>query len=84
MILTVLFSCGPKEPVQAEPKVGWHQDEGWNLACYHPPQYEKLIELERREAREVAMDAILSQWSGNRADGISLMQDQLKMLKLFY
>ena len=71
MIFTLLFSCGPKEPVKAEPKVGWHQDEGWSLACYHPPEFDKLNELDRREAREIAMDSMLGQWSGNRADGVS-------------
>ena len=79
MIWTILFSCGPKEPVQSTPKVGWHQDEGWSLGCYHPSDYEKLNEIERMEAREIALSSILGQWSGNRADGVSfdsqLIQD---------
>ena len=70
-MIFLFLACGPKEPVKIEPKVGWHQDEGWSLACYYPPDFDKLDELSRREARETAMDSILGQWSGNRADGVS-------------
>ena len=72
MIWTLLFACGPKKPVDTSPKVGWHQEEGWTLSCYFPPEYDKLNELDRREARENSMTAMLEQWGGSRSDGVSI------------
>jgi hypothetical protein len=62
MLWMIIFSCGPKKSVDTAPPVGWHQPEGWSVSCYHPPEYAKLNELDRREGRELAMDAMLGQW----------------------
>jgi hypothetical protein len=62
MLWMILYSCGPKKPVVTAAPVGWHQQEGWTVSCYHPPAYDTLNELDRRESRENAMDAMLGQW----------------------
>ncbi len=56
------------EPVA--PKEGWVQEEGWKNACYYPPQWDKLQEIDRRQARATTLDAMVKQWGGGRSDGI--------------
>ncbi len=65
-----LFACGPKDTTPAGPIVGWHREEGWTMDCYHPPNFDNLNELDRRVAREMAMDEVIKQWRGQREDGI--------------
>jgi hypothetical protein len=51
--------------------------EGWQPAginggtCYHPPQWDALPIGARKEARQKALEALLSQWRGERGDGVS-------------
>ena len=74
-----LISCGPKASGSGSSAdrvlVGWHQAEGSLGACYHPPDFEKLEKTKgltgRKMARSEALDAILSQWRGERDDGVS-------------
>jgi hypothetical protein len=74
----LLFACGPKSATKgpvAQSIVGWHQAEGMLGACYYPPDFEK-VEADkgltgRKMARSEALDALLSQWSGQRDDGVS-------------
>ena len=75
MLWMFVFSCGPKKPVDTTPLVGWHQQEEWSMSCYYPADFDKLQELERREARENAMDAMLEQWGGQREGGPSFDGD---------
>jgi hypothetical protein len=74
----LLFACGAKSGSKAQPVqslVGWHQAEGMMGACYYPPDFEKIGVDQgltgRKMARSEAMDAMMSQWSGQREDGIS-------------
>ena len=71
IIWTLLVACGPKNTTPPPPKVGWHQEESWSQACYHPPEFEKMPELDRIDGRTNALDAMVNQWSGQRSDGIS-------------
>jgi hypothetical protein len=75
-----LFACGPKgggSKGPVEPLVGWHQAEGMLGACYHPPDFERIHKKEgltgRKMARSDALDAMMSQWGGQRADGVSFL-----------
>lgn len=66
-----LLACGEKKaPESAAPPVGWHQEEGWLNACYFPPNFEALGSLDRRQARADVLDEMMSQWNGDRNDGI--------------
>ena len=82
MILSLLWACGPKEPVQVAPKVGWQQEIGWSLACYYPEEFEKLTELDKRMAWQKSMESIFSQWNGQRGDGVSMDEGVLDQIDL--
>jgi hypothetical protein len=67
------------------PPVGWYAEPatkkkpGWLAACYFPPVWEGLERAERSMARQEALQAMKSQWLGERDDGIaydrSLIED---------
>jgi len=78
--LGLLASCGPKDTTPAAPVVGWHQEEGWSIACYHPPDFNQFNVTERRIARQEALEAIQSQWLGTRQDGISFSESAVDEL----
>jgi len=79
-LLWIVMACGPKEPVQATPIVGWHQEESWTLACYHPPAYDSMLEMERRDSWQGSMEAMALQWRGERGDGISIDEATLDQI----
>ena len=79
-LLWLAMACGPKQPVQEAPIVGWHQEETWTLACFHPPQYDTMLEMERRDSWQGSMDAMLQQWGGQRGDGISVDENTLDQI----
>ena len=65
ILLAFALGCGGKK-TEAPPPVGWHQEEGWTLSCYFPPEYDKLNELDRSTPRvEPGMQLIyfFSIWS---------------------
>ena len=82
MIFLLTIACGPKQPVEAPPLVGWHQEETWSLGCYHPPEYEKLTETDRLAEREKAMDQMMLQWKGQRADGVQFDEKAIDGIEL--
>ncbi len=64
---------------EAPPIVGWHQftdekapENNWAHACYHPPDFSKVGEGEKKVLRSQALDEMLSQWDGSRDDGVML------------
>ena len=83
MLSLVLFmACGPKEEIPTAPPLGWHQEEGWRHSCYHPPDYASLNDSARMEARETALSEIMSQWNGDRSDGISFNSDTIEEVEI--
>jgi hypothetical protein len=69
--LITLAACGGKKQVEpSAPIVGWHAEETWGGSCYFPPSYEELELTERRMARQEALQAMMSQWRGERGDGM--------------
>jgi len=71
-----LVSCGAKKaPETPQVREGWYTEEGWAGSCYVPPDFEKLEAVEgiaaRKMKRSDVLDAMLSQWRGEREDGIS-------------
>ncbi len=67
-----LLGCGPKKSAQpAAPVVGWHTEEGWKGSCYAPPDFSTMGAGDRRVKRTDAFTAVMSQWKGERGDGVS-------------
>ena len=71
-----------KKGGEAAPPVGWVQhtseknpETNWPHGCYHPPQWDKLLDTDRKMARSTALDAMVEQWGGGRDDGISFGED---------
>lgn len=77
MLWMLTMACGPKEPVQEAPKLGWYQAEVWSVACYHPPAYESMTEMERRDSWQNVYEAMFAQWRGDRGDGMNISQDTI-------
>lgn len=75
LLLTTLLACGDKNTEPAPPPVGWHAEEGWSAQCYFPPDFESIQSTEgtsaRRLARQEALESMMSQWKGEREDGVS-------------
>lgn len=55
-----------------EPKIGWHREEGWAGDCWYPPNFSEMPAGTKRVAWNESREAILSQWRGERGDGVSL------------
>lgn len=67
--LVVAASCKkPPEPVA--PALGWHQEEGWVGSCYAPPDFSQMGGGGRRMERQETLEAMMSQWKGDRDDGV--------------
>ncbi len=73
--LLTFAACGEKKVEEGPPPVGWVTEDGWAASCWMPVDYDHLAETEgttaRLEARQEALEAMVSQWSGARDDGIS-------------
>jgi hypothetical protein len=69
--LAVLVGC-PKRPTgPVAPLEGWHTlPETATFACYHPPDFGALDEVQRKLKRAEALDAMMTQWKGEREDGV--------------
>lgn len=68
---------GPPPP----PPVGWVQETGWTAHCYYPADFSKLAIGDRRGERQKALEAMKSQWSGGRDDGISFDADAIESVE---
>lgn len=78
----VVAGCPKKPTGPVAPIVGWHQEaEGQSFACYHPADFAKMSETERKLSRASVMDEMMSQWLGKREDGVSFDADMVEMLE---
>jgi len=64
-----------KKPVA--PPVGWQTEEGWAHHCYYPPDFGAMADGPRRMARSEVLDAMISQWNGDREDGVSFDEEKV-------
>ena len=76
--LLMFTACGPKKEVApAPPPVGWHAEEGWKGQCYFPPDFDELESTggisARKMARQKALEEQLTQWRGQRQDGVEFV-----------
>lgn len=83
-VALVLLSLSPsafagkksKKGAPPPPKVGWQSEASWGTgACYYPPAWASLTQTELKFEREKALDAMVSQWSGKRGDGVAFDED---------
>ncbi|MEC7987705.1 MAG: hypothetical protein VX278_21230 [Myxococcota bacterium] len=70
-----ITACAPKKVVVEKPKIEWVQEDGSSAACYYAPAFETLDSLDRKEAQSKALDAIVSQWKGERNDGVKIKEE---------
>lgn len=77
------LGCGKKNAAPPPPPVGWHQEpEGWSFACYHPPNWASLDEISRKQARSGALDEMLTQWKGERDDGVQFTDTSIEEVEI--
>ena len=79
--LVGLAGC-PKKNAGPPPIIeGWHKGEADSFECWHPPQFDKLDQVQRKLKRAESLDAMMLQWKGERDDGVSFeggMIDELE------
>lgn len=75
--------CGKKNATPPPPPVGWHKEpEGWTLDCFHPPDWASLSEIERKQARSNALDEMMTQWRGEREDGVQFTATSIEEVEI--
>ena len=85
--LMTLTACGgKKDPAPAAPIEGWHAEENWAAQCWFPVDYDAVQESQgttaRLEARQKALEAMMSQWAGGRDDGVSMSASALETVEI--
>jgi hypothetical protein len=63
------------------PKIGWHKQESWAGDCYYPPDFGSLAAGPMRMAWNESREAVMSQWRGDRGDGVSLDSKHIEDLE---
>lgn len=79
-LLMVNLAEAKKAKAPPPPPVGWAKEEGWAGDCYYPKDLSKLSEIDRRMERSPMVEAMQSQWSGGRDDGVSF--DEIMVARL--
>ena len=69
-LVSTAFAKKPPPP-PAAPPVGWHHETGWKGDCYYPPAFDKLSEIDRRPARQTALEEMKKQWLGEKDPDLS-------------
>ncbi len=77
LVISLAEAKKPKGP-PPPPPTGWVQQTGWTAHCYYPVDFSKLGEGDRRIQRQTTLEAMKSQWSGSREDGISFDADAIE------
>ncbi|MFZ5475491.1 MAG: hypothetical protein ACOZNI_01845 [Myxococcota bacterium] len=78
-LLALVVTAEAKKPAAPPPPpVGWWREAGtkktpgWKGDCYFPPNWDKLGEGDRKLERQKALEAMKSQWLGQRDDGVTI------------
>jgi hypothetical protein len=85
--LLTLAACGEKKDTEpAAPIEGWHAEENWVAQCWFPIDYDAVQENQgttaRSEARQEALEAMMSQWRGNRDDGVAMRASAIENVEI--
>src|SRR5262245_17113906 len=70
-----------KNAEPAAPVVGWQPAGSAGGQCWHPPDFAKLPEGSKRMAWQETRDAIVSQWRGDRGDGVDFDHDLVEKVE---
>jgi hypothetical protein len=76
----VLFLGGCPKKTSNVVIEGWHSEEEWKGQCYYHKNFSVLGRAEVYDARQNSMSAMMSQWRGEREDGIQF--DEGKVVDL--
>ena len=82
VVATVVLAACKKAPEVASPPEGWFQSPGSRAACYYPKNYDTLGSTDRKIARQQALDAMVSQWKGDRADGVRFDEKLIEQVEV--
>jgi len=63
------------------PPTGWVEQDTWQGACFNPPSFEGLGTVDLRRQRSEVLDAIMSQWNGERGDGVEFKKNSVVSLE---
>ncbi len=74
---TLLSITACKKPPAAAPKLGWVKVEGMSHECYYPPAWDTLGPGDRKIARADALEEMMTQWTGKRADGVEFDEQMI-------
>ncbi len=53
------------------PRIGWHEVGSNGGSCYYPPDFSELASGPKRMGWMETREALMSQWRGDRGDGVS-------------
>lgn len=86
LALLAAIACKKEAPAPAPPPVGWFAELGWKSQCYFPPDFEQ-IETEggpsaRKQARQTALESMISQWRGQREDGVAFPDQSIEDVEI--
>jgi hypothetical protein len=81
IIPLVIFSCAAKRPAPPPPPppVGWYAEGAGE--CYAPPKWDGLGTIDRRLARDAALQAMIDQWKGGHGSGLSIDETKVEDLE---
>jgi hypothetical protein len=69
--------CGKKAPTAPVVLQGWQQKAGWNGSCYFPADYKETDRVAQNAVRE----AMISQWRGERNDGVAFSDNVIERIE---
>jgi hypothetical protein len=70
----------------AAPPVGWttmaatKSTPAWRGSCWMPPDWASMSDTDRRQARQQALEAMSSQWSGQKEDFVSFDANLIELV----
>jgi hypothetical protein len=73
LLAGVAYAKGKSTEVNV-PAMGWYTEPGskkvpaWRGSCYVPPDFSTLPDIQRREAHQATLEAMKSQWLGQKDD----------------
>lgn len=67
-----------KKKGSSEPQIGWVEQKGdMGGSCYHPPDISSMASGPTRLARSETIEQLISQWRGEKGDGVALSEKSI-------
>lgn len=71
-----------KKRRKGEVPTGWVDSDDGQAACYYPPAWDSLNEIDRRMKRAESLDEVLNQWRGQRSDGVDFGEELVEEVEI--